>query len=163
MDLVSVRIKRKIVIEPWRAFTLSVNRGLVAEASAFDKIVQAAGFVLPNSDGALDTNLILVPTTRANVRFTAATCIVHAVCGASPKDAAVRLFDSAKPAHPHPLPQHQQQRYARARSMVHQMNAEAVGSCTHSLDCEAVCHAGMSVGFVSDMNLDSCRAVLKQA
>ena len=145
---------------------MSVNWDLVAEASAcdkFDKIVQAVGFVLANSDEALDTNLIPVPKVRANARFTAAPCIVHAVCGAPRKDPSVRLFDSAKPAHPHPLPQHQQQRFTRARSMVYQVNAEAVGSCTHSLDCEAVCHTEMSVGFVSDMNVDSYRAELKEA
>ena len=163
VDLVSGRTERKIIIDREWAFALSVNRDLVAEASALDRIVQAAGFVLSSSDGALDTNLIPVPKARSNVGFTPATCIVHTLCGASPKDAAVRLFDSARPAHPHSLPQHQQQRYTRTRSMVYQVNPEAVGGYTHSLDYEAVSHTGMSVGFASDMNVDSYRAMLKKA
>lgn len=162
-DLVSGRIERKIVIEPWRAFTLSVNRDFVAEASAFDEIVQAAGFVFPNSDGALDTNLILVPTTRANVIFEAATCIVYAVCVASGKNALALLFDSVKLTHLHPLPQHPLQRYSRARSTVDQVNAEGLGICTHTLDREDVCHTGTSVGFVSKLNVDTYRAVPKEA
>ncbi len=155
--------RSSIVIEPWRAATQSVNRDLVADHSADDKILQAGRFVLGNTGGAPDTNLRPVPKARANAKFEAATCIVHSVCGASCKNASAQLFDAAELRHLHSLPQHQQQRYTRERSTVDEVNAEGLGICTQTLDCEDLCRMETSVEFLSKLNVDTNGAVPKEA
>ncbi len=150
-----------IVVEPWRATALPVIRDLVVDRSAFDRIVQAGGYVSVNTGGAPDANLTPVPKTVADTAFDAATCIGCAACVAACKNASAALFTAAKIAHLRRMPQGQQERLKRARSMVDQMDAEGFGGCTNTSDCEAACPKGISVDFISEMNSDYFVASLK--
>ncbi len=152
-----------LVIEPWRASALPVIRDLVVDRGAFDRIVQAGGFVSVNTGGAPDANLIPVPKADADTSFDAATCIGCAACVAACKNASAALFTAAKIAHLRRLPQGQPEQLSRARAMVEQMDAEGFGSCTNTSDCEAACPKGISVDFISEMNADYFRAALKGA
>lgn len=152
-----------IVIEPWRATALPVIRDLVVDRGAFDRIVQAGGFVSVNTGGAPDANLIPVPKPEAETALDAATCIGCAACVAACKNASAALFTAAKLAHLRRLPQGRQERLPRARAMVDRMDAEGFGSCTNTSDCEAACPKGITVDFITEMNADYLLAVLKGA
>ena len=142
-----------IVIEPWRATALPVIRGLVVDRSAFDRIVQAGGFVWVSTGSASDANLTPVPETDADTAFDAAAC----------KNASAALFTAAKIAHLRRMPQRRHEQLSWARAMVDQMDAEGFGDCTNTSDCEAACPKGISVDFISEMNSDYFRAALKGA
>ena len=152
-----------IVIEPWRASALPVIRDLVVDRTAFDRIVQAGGFVSVNTGAAPDANLTPIPKAVADTAFDAATCIGCAACVAACKNASAALFTAAKIAHLRRIPQGRPEQLSRSRSMVDQMDAEGFGSCTNTSDCEAACPKGISVDFISEMNADYFRAALKGA
>ena len=152
-----------LVIEPWRATALPVIRDLVVDRSAFDRIVQAGGFVSVNTGAAPDANLTPVPKDVADTAFDAATCIGCAACVAACKNASAALFTAAKIAHLRRMPQGRQEQLSRAASMVEQMDVEGFGSCTNTSDCEAACPKAISVDFISEMNADYFRAALKGA
>lgn len=152
-----------IVIEPWRASALPVIRDLVVDRTAFDRIVQAGGFVSVNTGAAPDANLTPIPKAVADTAFDAATCIGCAACVAACKNASAALFTAAKIAHLRRIPQGRPEQLSRSRSMVDQMDAEGFGSCTNTSDCEAACPKSISVDFISEMNADYFRAALKGA
>lgn len=148
-----------IVIEPWRASAFPVVRDLVVDRSAFDRIIDAGGYVSVNTGNAPDANAILVGKKEADVAFDAATCIGCGACVATCKNASASLFVSAKLAHLRHVPQGDPERYQRTRAMVDQMDAEGFGSCTNTYDCEAACPKEISVKFIGEMNADYRKAV----
>lgn len=150
-----------IVIEPWRATAFPVLRDLVVDRSAFDRIIQAGGYVSVNTGGTPDANLIPIPKPEADTAFDAAQCIGCGACVATCKNASASLFTAAKVAHLAHVPQGQVERYRRAKAMVEQMDEEGFGSCTNTYDCEAACPKGISVKFIGEMNRDYRSAVLK--
>lgn len=150
-----------IVIEPWRATAFPVLKDLVVDRSAFDRIVQAGGYVSVNTGGTPDANLIPIPKPEADTAFDAATCIGCGACVAACKNASASLFTAAKIAHLAHLPQGQPERYRRVVSMVEQMDAEGFGSCTNTYDCEAACPKEIGVRFISEMNADYRKAIFR--
>src|SRR5215210_1855218 len=50
-----------IDIEPWRAEAFPVIKDLVVDRSAFDRIIQAGGYISAPTGGAQDANTILIP------------------------------------------------------------------------------------------------------
>ncbi len=152
-----------ITVEPWRAAALPVIRDLVVDRSGFDRIIQAGGFISVDTGGTPDANMIPVPKVEADISFDAATCIGCAACVAACKNASASLFTAAKLAHLNHLPQGQPERYSRARAMVEQMDEEGFGSCTNTYDCEGACPKNISVDFISEMNADYRRAILRGA
>ncbi len=151
-----------ITVEPFRAKAFPVLRDLVTDRGAFDRILQAAGFVSVNTGGAPDANLIPVPKHKADTAMDAATCIGCGACVAACKNASASLFVAAKVAHLANLPQGQPERYRRVKAMVAAMDAEGFGSCTNTYDCEAVCPEEISVSFISLMNRDYLKATLSR-
>ena len=150
-----------IVIEPWRASAFPVLKDLVVDRSAFDRIVQAGGYVSVNTGGAPDANLIPIPKPDADTAFDAATCIGCGACVAACKNASASLFTSAKIAHLAHLPQGKLERYRRVKAMVDRMDEEGFGSCTNTYDCEAACPKEIGVRFIAEMNRDYCTALLR--
>ncbi len=150
-----------IVVEPWRASALTVIRDLVVDRGAFDRIVRAGGFVSVNTGAAPDANLVSGPNVEADTAFDATTCIGCASFVAARKNASAALFTAAKLAHLRHIPQGQPKRYARARAMLEQRDAEGFGSCTNTSDCEAACPKNINVDFITEMNADYLRAVLR--
>ncbi len=149
-----------ITIEPWRAAAFPVIRDLIVDRSAFDRIVEAGGFISVSTGSAPDANLTQVPKSVSDTAFDAAACIGCGACVAACPNGAAQLFTSAKLAHLNLLPQGQPQRYARTEAMVETME-EHFGSCTNHGECEAACPKEISIDFIATMNKDYLRAKLK--
>jgi succinate dehydrogenase / fumarate reductase, iron-sulfur subunit len=149
-----------LVLEPWRARAFPVLRDLLVDRSAFDRIIQAGGFISAPTGGAPDSNAILVPKEDAETAFDAAACIGCGACVAACPNASAMLFTSAKLTHLNSLPQGQPQRHQRSLDMVAAMSAELFGSCTNHGECEAVCPKKIPLEFIGKMNRDLLHATL---
>ncbi|MDA0712787.1 MAG: succinate dehydrogenase/fumarate reductase iron-sulfur subunit [bacterium] len=141
-----------ITIEPWRAEPFKLIKDLVVDRSAFDRIMQAGGYISVNTGSAPDGNALLVPKENADQAFEAAACIGCGACVAACKNASAMLFVGAKVAQLADLPQGQPERKTRAINMIMQMDAEGFGSCTNTLECEAVCPKQISTGVIATLN-----------
>lgn len=150
-----------IVIEPWRAKAFPVIRDLVTDRSAFDRIIQAGGFVSVNTGGTPDANCLPVAKENADLAMDAAQCIGCGACVAACKNASAMLFVSAKAGHLGLLPQGAVEQERRVTNMVAQMDAEGFGNCTVTGSCEAVCPKEISLNFISRLNRDYAVALLK--
>ncbi len=151
----------EIVVEPWRADAFPVLRDLVVDRSAFDRIIQAGGYISVRSGAPRDANEILVPKVDADLAMDAAQCIGCGACVAACPNASASLFVAAKVAHLGLLPQGQPERQERVRKMVAQMDAEGFGHCTNHYECEAACPKEISVEFIARMNRDFLGAMAK--
>lgn len=149
-----------ITIEPWRATAFPVLRDLVVDRSAFDRVIQAGGYVSVNTGNAPDGNAIPVPGTVQEVAMDAAACIGCGACVAACKNASAMLFVSAKVSQLAVLPQGKAERSERVLNMVAQMDEEGFGSCTNTSECEAACPAEISVSNIARLNREYTRAVL---
>ncbi len=149
-----------IYIEPWRAKPFPVLRDLIVDRGAFDRIIQAGGFVSVNSGSAQDANNIPVPKPDADAAFDAATCIGCGACVAACKNASAMLFVSAKVSHLALLPQGQVEAQSRVLNMVKQMDQEGFGNCTNQYECEAACPKEISVDFIAKMNREYLSAAV---
>jgi succinate dehydrogenase / fumarate reductase iron-sulfur subunit len=150
----------EIFIEPWRAKAFPVIRDLVVDRSAFDRIIQAGGFVSVNTGGAPDGNALPIPKDNAETAMDAAACIGCGACAAACKNASAMLFVSAKVGHLANLPQGQPERLRRVLKMVEQHDKEGFGNCTNQYECEAVCPKEISVAFIAQLNRDYLKASL---
>jgi succinate dehydrogenase / fumarate reductase iron-sulfur subunit len=143
-----------ITIEPWRAAAFPVLRDLVVDRRAFDRIIQAGGFVSVSTGSAPDGNAIPVPKDASERSMDAASCIGCGACVAACPNASASLFVAAKISHLGLLPQGQAERDPRALHMVAQMDAELFGSCTNHGECEVACPKGISLETIARMNRD---------
>jgi succinate dehydrogenase / fumarate reductase iron-sulfur subunit len=143
-----------ITIEPWRAKAFPVVKDLIVDRSAFDRIMQAGGYVSINAGGAPDANALPIPKTEADLAMDAAACIGCGACVAACKNASAMLFVSAKIAQFAHLPQGQPERYARVRNMIEAMDEEGFGNCTNTYECEAACPKEISIRFIAEVNKD---------
>lgn len=149
----------RLTLEPWRAKGFPVIRDLVVDRSAFDRIIEAGGYVSVNTGSAPEANLTPVPKTLADLAFDAAECIGCGACVAQCPNGAAQLFTAAKVAHLGMLPQGQPERYTRVLRMVEAME-EAFGSCSNFGECEAVCPKDIPIDFIARLNRDWLRAKL---
>lgn len=150
----------EVFVEPWRAKAFPVIKDLIVDRSAFDRIIQAGGFVSVNAGGVQDANSIPVPKFDADLAFDAAQCIGCGACVAACKNSSAMLFTSAKVSHLSLLPQGQAEADRRVLKMVQQMDAEGFGNCTNQYECEAACPKEISVKFIARMNREYMRASL---
>jgi succinate dehydrogenase / fumarate reductase iron-sulfur subunit len=150
-----------ITIEPWRANAFPIVKDLVVDRSAFDRIIQAGGFVSVRTGGTPDANAIPVPKEDSDLAMDAAQCIGCGACVAACKNASAMLFVSAKISHLGLLPQGQVERDRRALNMVNQMDAEGFGACTVTGSCEAVCPKEIPLDNIARMNRDYALATLQ--
>lgn len=148
----------EIVIEPWRADPFPVVKDLVVDRSAFDRIIQAGGFVSVNTGAAPDANAVPVPKEHADRAFMAAECIGCGACVAACPNAAGMLFTGAKVTHLGELPQGQPERSARVLAMTAQHDLEGFGGCTNLGECTRACPKGIPLNVISQMNGDVRRA-----
>lgn len=141
-----------ITIEPWRAKSFPVIRDLIVDRSAFDRIIQAGGFVTVSTGGTPDGNALPIPKEAADKAMDAAQCIGCGACVAACRNASAMLFVAAKVSHLALLPQGQVERYRRVSQMVAQMDAEGFGNCTNTGSCEAACPKGITLENIARMN-----------
>lgn len=151
-----------ITIEPWRAKPFPVMRDLIVDRSAFERIIQAGGYVSVRTGSAAEANSLPVPKQNAELAMDAAVCIGCGACVAACRNASGMLFMSAKIGHLGYLPQGQAERSKRALAMVRQHDAEGFGNCTNQYECEAVCPKQISVAYIARMNRDYALASLKE-
>lgn len=142
-----------IYIEPWRAKAFPVIKDLVVDRSAFDRVIQAGGFVSVNTSGnTIDANAIPVPKENADRAFDAAACIGCGACVAACKNASAMLFVSAKVSQLALLPQGRPEARERVLNMVKQMDDEGFGNCSNIGACEVECPKGISLENIARMN-----------
>lgn len=141
-----------IVVEPWRANSFPVLKDLVVDRTAFDRIIQAGGYISVNTGNPVDANAIPIEKDKADASFAAAACIGCGACVAACKNSSAMLFLSAKVAHLALLPQGEPERKSRVLNMVQQMDKEGFGSCTFTEACEAVCPKEISITNISRLN-----------
>jgi succinate dehydrogenase / fumarate reductase iron-sulfur subunit len=150
-----------ITLEPWRARPFPVIKDLVVDRSAFDRVIQAGGFISAASGGAPDGNAIPIGKPDADRAMDAAACIGCGACVAACKNASAMLFVAAKVSHLNTLPQGKVEQDRRVLNMVKAMDDEGFGNCTVLGSCEAVCPKEISLDFISQMNREYRRAMLR--
>jgi len=141
-----------IVIEPWRAKAFPVIKDLMVDRSAFDRIIQAGGYISVNTGNAVDANALPIEKQYADDAFMAAACIGCGACVAACKNSSAMLFTSAKISQLALLPQGAPERKNRVINMVAQMDKEGFGACTNTGACEAVCPKGINLTNIARMN-----------
>lgn len=141
-----------ITVEPWRAGAFPVVKDLTVDRSAFDRIIEAGGYISVNTGNAQDANCLPVDKTKADLAFAAAACIGCGACVAACKNSSAMLFVSAKVSQLALLPQGHPEKHSRALNMVAQMDKEGFGSCTNTGACEAECPKEISLTNIARLN-----------
>jgi len=149
-----------IVVEPWRSASFPVIKDLMVDRSAFDRIIEAGGFISTNTGNAVDANAIPVDRYVSDEAFYAAACIGCGACVAACPNGSAMLFVSAKVSQLALLPQGNPERKTRVVNMVQQMDKECFGNCGNIHNCEAECPKGISVRNIARLNKELLRAGL---
>lgn len=149
-----------ITVEPFRAKGFPVIKDLTVNRTAFDRIMQAGGYVSVKTGGAPDGNCTPVPKPTAEKAMDAAACIGCGACVATCPNSSAMLFVAAKVSHFALLPQGQVERKTRVLSMLEQMEKEGFGNCSNTYACEAECPKKISVDFIAKLNREFIRATV---
>ncbi len=149
-----------IVIEPWRSKAFPVLTDLMIDRSAFDKIIQAGGYVSARTGGVPDANAIPIAKDKADEAMDAAACIGCGACVAACKNASAMLFVSAKVSQLALLPQGHIEAKRRVQKMVKQMDYEGFGNCTNTGACEAECPKEIKLTYIARLNREFIGAKL---
>ena len=149
-----------LVIEPWRARPFKVIKDLAVDRRAFDRIIEAGGYVSVNTGGAPEANTIPVPPEAAELAMDAAACIGCGACVAACPNASAMLFVGAKISHMALLPQGKPEAARRALSMLRKMDELGFGNCGNETECEAVCPKNISITNSARFNREFLKASL---
>ncbi|MFO7617558.1 MAG: succinate dehydrogenase/fumarate reductase iron-sulfur subunit [Bacteroidales bacterium] len=149
-----------IVIEPWRAGGFPVIKDLMVDRTAFDKILQAGGFISVNTGSAADGNAVLVAKEKADEAMDAAACIGCGACVATCKNSSAMLFVASKVSQLALLPQGRPEAVRRAKAMVAKMDELGFGSCTNTGACEVECPKNISLAHIARLNREFLAANL---
>jgi succinate dehydrogenase / fumarate reductase iron-sulfur subunit len=141
-----------ITIEPWRSGSFPVVKDLVVDRYAFDKILQAGGFISVNTGGVPDGNAIPIGKEDADESMDAAACIGCGACVATCKNGSAMLFVSARVSSLAKLPQGKIEAKRRVKAMVEKMEELGFGGCTNTQACEAECPKGISISHIARLN-----------
>ncbi|MFN8699290.1 MAG: succinate dehydrogenase/fumarate reductase iron-sulfur subunit [Flavobacteriales bacterium] len=151
-----------IYIEPWRSQGFPVIKDLMVDRGAFDRIIQAGGFISVNTSGrTLDANAIPIAKEDADTAFDAATCIGCGACVATCPNSSAMLFVGAKVSQFALLPQGHPERKERVMNMVKQMDEEGFGNCSNIGACEVQCPKNISIEVIARMNREYFGALVK--
>ncbi|MEA1874532.1 MAG: succinate dehydrogenase/fumarate reductase iron-sulfur subunit [Bacteroidota bacterium] len=152
-----------IVVEPWRTNSFPVIKDLVVDRGAFDKIMEAGGFVNVEVGSAVDANTFKVPKINADEAFDAAACIGCGACVAACKNSSAMLFVAAKVSQYALLPQGKTEGVQRAWNMLTKMDELGFGSCSNTGACEAECPKGISLAHIARLNREFIKVGFKKA
>lgn len=150
-----------ITVEPWRSAGFPVIRDLMVDRSAYDKIMQAGGYVSINTGGVPDANAIPISKEKADLAMDAASCIGCGACVAACKNGSAMLFVSAKVSQLALLPQGKLEAARRAKAMLSKMDELGFGNCTNTRACEAECPKCVSISNIARLNREFIKAKLK--
>lgn len=148
-----------ITIEPWRADAFPIVKDLIVDRGAFDRIIQAGGYISANTGSAPEANSVPAPRDKAMRAFNVATCIGCGACVAACPNGSASLFLGAKITHLGELPQGQPERYSRVADMVSQHDHEGFGGCTNIGECTSACPKGIPLDVISQLNKDLRTAI----
>ncbi|GAB4054062.1 succinate dehydrogenase/fumarate reductase iron-sulfur subunit [Catellatospora paridis] len=148
-----------IDIEPWRAAAFPVVKDLVVDRRAFDKIIQAGGYISAPTGSAPDAHATPVPKADADLAFEAATCIGCGACVAACPNGSGMLFTAAKITHLGLLPQGQPERNTRVIDMINAHDEAGFGGCTNTGECTSVCPKGIPLETIARLNKDYRQAL----
>ena len=149
---------QEVYVEPWRATAFPVVKDLVVDRGAFDKIIQAGGYIGINTGSAPDANSIPIRKEDADTAFDYATCIGCGACVAACPNGSGMLFTSAKVSHLGLLAQGQPERFSRVLQMVKTHDDLMFGSCTNHGECQDACPKGISIASIAQLNRDFVKA-----
>ncbi|MBP1639198.1 MAG: succinate dehydrogenase subunit [Bacteroidetes bacterium] len=150
-----------ITIEPWRSRAFPVIKDLMVDRSAYDKIMQAGGFISISTGGVPDANAIPIAKEKADEAMDAASCIGCGACAAACKNGSAMLFVAAKVSQLALLPQGRIEASRRAKAMVSKMDELGFGNCTNTGACEAECPKNVSISHIARLNREFLVAKLK--
>ena len=150
-----------ITVEPWRSAGFPIIRDLMVDRSAYDKIIQAGGFVSVNTGGVPDANATPIPKADADMAMDAAACIGCGACAAACKNGSAMLFVSAKVSQLALLPQGRVEAARRAKAMVAKMDELGFGNCTNTRACEVECPKNISITNIARLNREFLAAKFK--
>ncbi len=150
-----------ITVEPWRSAGFPVIRDLMVDRNAFDKIMQAGGYVSINTGGIPDANSIAIAKPIADEAMDAAACIGCGACVAACKNGSAMLFVSAKVSQLALLPQGKVESARRAKAMLSKMDELGFGNCTNTRACEAECPKCVSISNIARLNREFIKAKLE--
>ena len=151
-----------LYIEPWRARAFPVIKDLVVDRSAFDRIIEAGGFITAPTGSAAEANAAPVAKEAADLAFDNAACIGCGACVAACPNGSAMLFTAAKVSHLGVLPQGQPEREGRVLSMVAKQDELGFGGCTNIGECSAVCPKEIPLESIARMNRELLRASLRR-
>ncbi|MHB1064141.1 MAG: succinate dehydrogenase/fumarate reductase iron-sulfur subunit [Georgenia sp.] len=148
-----------ITLEPWRSSAFPVIKDLVVDRGAFDRIIQAGGYISVNTGAAPDAHATPVPKANADRAFESAACIGCGACVAACPNGSAMLFTAAKVTHLGLLPQGGPERESRVVNMLAQHDAEGFGGCTNIGECAAVCPKEIPLDVIGNLNAELGRAL----
>ena len=149
----------QITIEPFRADAFPIIKDLIVNRNAFDRIVQAGGYISINTGPHADANALPIPKDTASDAFDYAACIGCGACVASCPNASASLFTGAKISHMAILPQGGPERSMRAQNMTEQMDREGFGNCSNIGECSATCPKEVPLQVIAQMKREYLRSV----
>jgi succinate dehydrogenase / fumarate reductase iron-sulfur subunit len=150
-----------ITVEPWRSAGFPIIRDLMVDRTAYDKIMQAGGYVSINTGGVPDANSIPISKEKADLAMDAASCIGCGACVAACKNGSAMLFVSAKVSQLALLPQGQVEAERRVKAMLAKMDELGFGNCTNTRACEAECPKNVSISNIARLNREFIVAKLR--
>ena len=150
-----------ITVEPWRSHAFPVIKDLVVDRRAYDKIMQAGGYVSVNTGGVPDANAIPISKIAADEAMDAASCIGCGACAAACKNGSAMLFVAAKVSQLALLPQGKVEAARRAKAMLGKMDELGFGNCTNTGACAAECPKNISLSNIARLNREFIKAKIK--
>ena len=147
-----------ITVEPWRSAGFPVIKDCMVDRTAFDKIMQAGGFITVRAGSAQDGNTILIPHDDAELSMDAAACVGCGACVATCKNGSAMLFVAARVSSLALLPQGRPEAARRARAMVAKMDELGFGNCTNTRACEMECPKHVTIDHIARLNREYLKA-----
>jgi succinate dehydrogenase / fumarate reductase iron-sulfur subunit len=148
----------RIYVEPFRARAFPVIKDLIIDRGAFDRVIQAGGYISVHTGGVPDANTVLIPKHDVDTAMDAAECIGCGACVAACPNGSAMLFTAAKISHLSMLPQGKVEAARRVCAMTEEMLKQGFGNCSNHYECEAACPKGIKVQFIAKLNREFIKA-----